>query len=69
MDLQAPHTRDETYQIIKGQAMFRIGDEERPVQAGTTIFIKAGVEHRFHSITEDLEMLVFFEEASVRKIR
>ena len=65
-DLQAPHTRDETYHILRGRAMCRIGDEERPIQAGTILFIRAGVEHRFHSITEDLDILVFFEEASVR---
>ena len=65
-DPQMPHTRDETYYVIKGRAIFRVSDEERPVQTGSTLFVKAGVEHRFHSITEDLELLVFFEESRPR---
>jgi hypothetical protein len=27
------------------------------------VFVKAGVEHRFHNITEDLTTLVFFAPA------
>ncbi len=35
---------------------------ERPV-GRTIIFVKAGVEHRFHTITENLSLLVFFAPA------
>ncbi|HEX9132852.1 MAG TPA: hypothetical protein VF844_11230 [Ktedonobacteraceae bacterium] len=31
--------------------------------AGTLVYVKANVEHRFHTITEDLRVLVFFAPA------
>jgi mannose-6-phosphate isomerase-like protein (cupin superfamily) len=30
------------------------------VKAGAVLYVAAHVEHRFHSIEEDLEVLVFF---------
>ncbi len=59
-DPQQPHTEDEIYYVIKGVASIRVGDEDRPVQEGSTIFVARDVEHRFHSITEDLSILVIF---------
>jgi quercetin dioxygenase-like cupin family protein len=40
-----------------------VGGEERPVQAGSAVFVAAEVEHRFHSIEEDLVLLVVFAPA------
>ena len=62
-DPQQPHTEDEVYYIVSGQAMIRVGDEDRPVSAGSVVFVATEVEHRFHSITEDLVILVFFAPA------
>ena len=62
-DPQHPHTEDEVYYIISGQGMIQVGAENRPVEPGTTVFVAAGVEHRFHTITEDLKILVFFAPA------
>ena len=59
-DPQQPHAEDEIYHVIKGQATIRVGDEDRPVREGSTIFVAKDVEHRFHSITEDLTILVIF---------
>lgn len=59
-DPQQPHTEDEIYYVIKGQATVRVGDEDRQVQEGSTIFVAKSVEHRFHSITQDLTILVVF---------
>ena len=59
-DPQTPHTEDEIYYVIKGAATIRVGDEDRPVREGSTIFVARDVEHRFHSITEDLTILVIF---------
>lgn len=59
-DLQAPHTEEEVYHILEGQAMIRVGDEDRPVSAGSTVYVGVGVEHRFHSITHNLKILVFW---------
>jgi mannose-6-phosphate isomerase-like protein (cupin superfamily) len=62
-DTQQPHTEDEVYYVIQGRASIRVGDEDRPVQTGSTIYVSANVEHRFHSIVEDLRVLVFFAPA------
>jgi mannose-6-phosphate isomerase-like protein (cupin superfamily) len=63
VDMQQPHTEDEVYYIISGRGFIRVGVEEHPVEAGTLVYVKANVEHRFHTITEDLRVLVFFAPA------
>lgn len=63
VDPQLPHTEDEVYYIVSGQASIRVGDENRSVEAGSLIFVAANVEHRFHTINEDLTVLVFFAPA------
>ncbi len=62
-DPQQPHTEDEVYYIASGRGSIRVGDEDRQVQAGSIIFVAAHAPHRFHSITEDLTILVFFAPA------
>jgi mannose-6-phosphate isomerase-like protein (cupin superfamily) len=62
-DPQRPHAEDEAYVVVSGRATVRVGDEDRAVQPGTVVFVKAGVEHRFHSVTEELTLLVFFAPA------
>ena len=59
-DPQQPHTEDEVYYIVRGSGRMRIGDQDRAVTLGSVVFVGAGVEHRFHSIEEDLEVLVVF---------
>ena len=59
-DPQAPHTEEEVYYVLEGQGMVKVDDEDRPVSAGSTVFVGVGVEHRFHSITQDLKLLVFW---------
>ena len=59
-DPQHPHTEDEVYYVVRGRASIRVGDEDREVTEGSIVFVGAGVEHRFHSIAEDLTLLVVF---------
>lgn len=59
-DPQQPHTEDEVYYVTSGAGVIRVGDEDRPVSAGSIVYVGRGVEHRFHSITEDLTILVIF---------
>jgi mannose-6-phosphate isomerase-like protein (cupin superfamily) len=40
--------------------MIKVGNEDRPINEGSIVFVGTGVEHHFHSITEDLTVLVFF---------
>jgi mannose-6-phosphate isomerase-like protein (cupin superfamily) len=59
-DPQSPHAEDEVYYVIEGRATIRVGEEDRPVRPGSTVFVAARVPHRFHSIEEVLTILVFF---------
>lgn len=63
VDPQQPHDQDEVYYIIDGRAHIRVGDEDRPVQPGDTIYVAAHVPHKFHTIVEDLTILVLFAPA------
>ncbi len=60
VDAQLPHTEDEVYYVVSGRAQILVADEDRAVQAGSIIYVAKNVEHRFHSIEEELTMLVFF---------
>jgi mannose-6-phosphate isomerase-like protein (cupin superfamily) len=62
-DPQQPHTEDEVYYIVSGSGQIRVEGEDRPVRAGSLIYVKTGDEHRFHTITEELRILVFFAPA------
>lgn len=63
VDPQQPHTEDEVYYVLSGRGAISVGDEEREVEAGTVVYVAAKVAHRFHSIIEDLSVLVFFAPA------
>jgi mannose-6-phosphate isomerase-like protein (cupin superfamily) len=62
-DPQQPHHEDEVYYVAQGRATIRVQDEDRPVSAGSIVYVPARVPHRFHSITEELVVLVFFAPA------
>ena len=63
VDMQEPHTEDEIYYVISGRGFIQVDQESRPVEAGSLVFVKANVEHRFHTITGDLRVLVIFAPA------
>jgi len=60
VDPQEPHTEDEVYFVVRGRGSFQAGDEEYDVEPGAVLFVEAGLPHRFHSIEEDLTILVVF---------
>ena len=62
-DTQNPHGEDEVYYVVAGRGSVKVEAEDRKVERGDLIFVRAGVEHRFHSITKDLTLLVFFAPA------
>ena len=62
-DPQKPHNEDEVYYVLRGRGRIQVGEVDRQVAPGDIIFVAARVEHRFHSITEDLSLLVFFAPA------
>jgi quercetin dioxygenase-like cupin family protein len=63
VDPQQPHREDEAYVVMRGKGKFMLNGEDRDVQAGSVIFVPAHIEHRFHSIAEDMDILVFFAPA------
>jgi len=62
-DRQSPHHEDELYYVVGGKGMIRVGAEDRPVAPGTAVYVPAGVEHHFHSIVAELQVLVIFAPA------
>ena len=62
-DPQSPHTEDEVYYVVSGRATIRVDGEDRDVQAGSIVYVAKNVEHRFHSIEEELRVIVFFAPA------
>src|SRR5512141_3015641 len=62
-DHQSPHTEDEVYYVISGQVRVRVGDDDRPVESGSIVFVPADVSHRFHDIEAELVLLVAFGPA------
>ena len=62
-DPQSPHTEDEVYYVVSGQAKIKVGDEDQDVRAGSIVYVAKNVEHRFHSIEEELRVIVFFAPA------
>ena len=62
-DPQGPHTEDEVYHVVSGRGRIRVGSDDHALEAGSTVFVGADVEHRFHDIEEELVVLVVFGPA------
>jgi mannose-6-phosphate isomerase-like protein (cupin superfamily) len=62
-DPQSPHTEDEVYYVVSGRAQILVAEENRKVQAGSIVHVAKNIAHRFHSIEEELTVLVFFAPA------
>lgn len=63
VDGQQPHTEDEIYVVVRGQARFTAGEVAIEVGDGDVIFVPAGESHRFHDIAEELALVVLFAPA------
>jgi mannose-6-phosphate isomerase-like protein (cupin superfamily) len=63
VDTQQPHTEDEVYYVVSGSGAISVACEDRPVGPGSVVFVEAKVDHRFHSITEDMTIFVVFAPA------
>jgi mannose-6-phosphate isomerase-like protein (cupin superfamily) len=62
-DPQSPHTEDEVYYVVSGRARIMVAEEDRDVQPGSIVYVEKNVAHHFHSIEEELTLLVFFAPA------
>ena len=64
VDGQDAHGLDEVYYVVNGAATIAIEGVDHPVEAGSSVFVRANADHRFHSITEDLDVLVVFSKST-----
>lgn len=60
VDRQTPHSKDELYVVISGSGSFVHGRQRTPFRAGDTLFVRAGVPHRFEDFSADFATWVFF---------
>jgi mannose-6-phosphate isomerase-like protein (cupin superfamily) len=63
VDPQTPHREDEVYHVVAGRAVLDVDGESHPVHPGSILYVRAGVPHHFHSIEEELRVVVFFSRA------
>lgn len=54
---------DKVYVVVSGRGLFTAGGRTVEVGPGITLFVPAGEDHRFHDVTEDMTLLVFFAPA------
>ncbi len=62
-DPQQPHREDEVYYILAGRGTLSVDGEDQRVEPGSIVYVAANVAHHFHSIQEQLQILVFFAPA------
>ncbi len=68
-DPQEPHREDEIYYIVGGHAILRVQDRDYAVGPGAVAFVPKHLAHRFHSVTERLEVVVVFAPAETTPYR
>jgi mannose-6-phosphate isomerase-like protein (cupin superfamily) len=63
VDEQEPHTEDELYFVLSGKGQLRVAGRSTSVGPGSLCFVPANAPHAFHSVTEELRLLVVFGPA------
>lgn len=63
VDRQQPHSEAEVYHVLAGWGLMTIGQETFPVRPGSIVYVAATVPHRFHDISQELRIVVFFAPA------
>lgn len=53
-DTQGPHSVDEVYYVIEGNGFIKINGKDYSIKRGTSIFVPAKAEHKFHGNRQDL---------------
>jgi mannose-6-phosphate isomerase-like protein (cupin superfamily) len=59
-DMQKPHDEDEIYVVLSGRGRFVVDGDDVAVRPGSILFVEKHAVHRFHSIDEDLSIVVAF---------
>jgi mannose-6-phosphate isomerase-like protein (cupin superfamily) len=53
-DSQKPHSVDEVYYVIEGSGFIKLDGKDHEIRQGTSIFVPAKADHRFHGNKQDL---------------
>lgn len=53
-DTQEPHSVDEVYYVIEGNGFIKLNGKDHEIRQGTSIFVPAKADHKFHGNKEDL---------------
>jgi mannose-6-phosphate isomerase-like protein (cupin superfamily) len=59
-ETHAPHPRDEVYYVVSGRGVLHAAGMDQPLGPGSIAYVPAGEAHHYHSIEEELVLLVFF---------
>jgi mannose-6-phosphate isomerase-like protein (cupin superfamily) len=60
------HEQEEVYTVLAGEGMMTIGAEQRPMTAGSSVYIPSGSEHSLANTgTENLIMMFVYAPAGV----
>src|SRR6266481_5108697 len=62
-DGQSPHSEDEVYVELAGQCQMTVAEDTQELEFGSVVVVEKGVPHRFHDISNELRVLVFFAPA------
>ncbi|MEM7127162.1 MAG: cupin domain-containing protein [Chloroflexota bacterium] len=66
-DPQQPHSEDEVYYVVSGAGQIHVAGDEKHIQPGSIVYVAAQDRHYFHSVEEDLQLLVFFAPAEASR--
>src|SRR5215469_14738708 len=53
-DTQVPHSVDEVYYVIEGNDFIKLNGKDHEIRQGTSIFVPAKADHKFHGNKQDL---------------
>jgi mannose-6-phosphate isomerase-like protein (cupin superfamily) len=61
-DKPLTHQVDEINVVIRGKAVFQVGDDQMQVHPGTIVWVAEGNPHYFHSLEGNFEVLIMFHQ-------
>ena len=64
-DSALTHQWDEINLITRGTGKFQVGQDVMDVRPGDIIYVRKGNPHFFHSLAQDMDILIFFEMKSM----
>ena len=64
IDTQEPHIVDEVYYVIEGSGFIKLDGKDHEIRQGTSIFVPAKADHKFHGNKDDLVIFYVFGDRS-----